>query len=219
MAEVASPPWHVRDQKLLRRMSVQLVARYPSLRVDVDAGSVRVVGMFPVRHEAHVLDEFHVIVDLPDDFPRSMPAVREVGGRIPLDGDHHANADGTLCVILPDEYWFARTECDLLQFLDGPLRNYFLGLLAFLDTGRWPFGEHAHGGDGVREFYAQLVGAADVKTIKRYLDVLRRREMKPHWPCPCGSDKRMGRCHWLQVTRLHREVRPRVARAALARLE
>lgn len=197
----------------------KVLAHFPTLRVETSAELLEFVGMFPVRSEGGVLDEFQVVLTLPPEFPRVMPSVRELGSRVPRGGEHdHVNPDGTLCVILPDEYWLGRDECDLVEFLEGPLTNYFIGFLHFIETGSWPFGEHAHGHDGVRDFYARLLGTEDMGSIHRYLDVLRRRDLRQHWPCPCGSEKRLGRCHWLKVVKLRQQVRPRLAADAILRL-
>lgn len=209
-------PWHLERPQLLNELEHQIPARFPGLRVDATAERVVVTGTFQVVDSGRTVDEFRILIELPDDFPTRLPQVRELGSRIPLHEDFHANVDGTLCVVLPDEYWFERDRCDLLDYLGGPLRSYFIGVLHFLDAGSWPFGEHRHGADGIREFYGAVFGSSTA--VEAYLRVLAGGRPKPGNPCPCGSGRPIKKCHWLKLFALHRKVRPETAREALAHL-
>ena len=61
---------------------------------------------FAVMFEGQVLDRYSVELQLPRNHPAGLPVVRETGGRIPRDIDRHIiTADGTACVLLPDERW------------------------------------------------------------------------------------------------------------------
>jgi len=54
--------------------------------------------------EGQVLDRYSVELQLARNHPAGLPVVRETGGRIPRHIDRHLlAADGTACVLLPDE--------------------------------------------------------------------------------------------------------------------
>lgn len=212
-------PWHERNPRILRDMEAEIPTKYPDLRVITERETVYVLGSFPVMDGAEVLDRFQINIELPADFPDSIPILREVGGRIPWHESRHVNrGTGEACPIVPEE-WFLRPESgSMLAFLDGPVRNFFLGQILVEAGQPWPFGERSHGVDGLFEAYGEMLGTSDRDAIVRYLDCLRRETLKGHWECPCGSAKRMRNCHWDELQTLRERIPPRVARTALARI-
>jgi hypothetical protein len=182
--------------------------------------TVYIRGGFPVINGTEVLDRFQIEVELLADFPESIPILREVGGRIPWHESRHVNrGTGEACPIVPEE-WLLRSEHgSVLAFLNGPVRNFFLGQILVEAGQPWPFGERAHGVDGLFEAYGEMVGTTDRDAIVRYLDCLSRETLKGHWERPCGSAKRLRNCHWNELQTIHAKFLPRVARAALARIK
>jgi hypothetical protein len=106
----------------------------------------------------------------------------------------------------------------LLQFLDGPVRDFFLGqsLVGLGDP--WPFGQWGHGTDGIRQYYAELVGTDDIRVISQYLDYLSKKKIKGHWPCPCRGGKRLRECHGALVQDLTTKIPRRIAAESLGKL-
>lgn len=212
--------WHLREPERLTDLKQRVVERFPTLRFVIDEnGRVVVTGTYALVEGKTPIEDFRVSIVLPDNFPRALPAVYELDGKIPPLSRFHRNAgDGTLCVVLPDEYWLSRDECDLVEFLEGPLHNYFLGLVHYKEFDEWPFGEHDHGGDGVFAFYSALFKTSDRDAVTGFLELLAHDELKPFPKCPCGSGIQVRDCHWTQATELHRIIRPSLAAAALERL-
>ena len=66
-----------------------------------------------------------------------------------------------------------------------------------------PFGELAHGVQGIREYLAELFGSKSSQNAHEfiYLASLQKRRANK-LPCPCGSGRRLGRCHHLRVNSL-----------------
>ena len=200
-------------------MQKEVPAKYPDLRVTLEGDVVHIRGSFPVMDEAEVLDRFQIEISVPPDFPDSTPVLREIGGRIPWHSDRHVNRDtGEACPIVPEEWLMWPERESMLAFLEGPVRNFFLGQVLVEAGCPWPFGERTHGVPGLFEAYGEIVGASDRETILRYLDCLTKEYMKGHWDCPCGSGKRLRNCHWDDLKTLHEKILPLVARSALERL-
>jgi len=90
---------------------------------------VFVSGSFPVSDTRGVLDRFLIEVEIPPRFPHSLPVVREVGHRIPWIADRHMYSNGIACLLVEEDWWVSHpNRCyNLIEFLDGPVRNYFLG--------------------------------------------------------------------------------------------
>lgn len=212
-------PWHERNTGLFCAMENELPAKYPDLRMMLEQDAVHIRGSFPVMDDAEVLDRFQIDIALPPDFPDSTPVLREVGGRIPWDADRHVNkGNGEACPIVPEEWLMWPEHESIVAFLDGPVRNFFLGQVLVEAGCPWPFGERTHGVPGLFEAYGEMVGTSDRKTILRYLDCLSREHMKGHLDCPCGSGKRLRSCHWDDLRVLRDKIPPLVARSALERL-
>lgn len=147
-----SLPWHRANPALFEKERAEVEAAYPSLHFHVVNDVVFVRGTFPTVGEGEVLDRYRIEIELPRDSLKSTPIVREVANRIPQTSDRHMNpADGTACVLLPDERWRVwPIGATLLDFLNGPVRNFFLGQ-SLVEAGEpWPFGQWSHGVDGKR---------------------------------------------------------------------
>jgi len=216
-----SQAWHRRRPELVKQTREDLRALYPTLHLFIEAdGTAVVAGTFPVRDPTgRVLDRYQVSITLPEDYPRSLPIVREVGGRIPWKPEFHVNANGTACVLLPDDRWRCFPEgAPFVQFLDGPLHDFFLGQSLVALGEKWPFGQWSHGANGVYEYYQWLLGTDDAATITRYLRVLAKLNFKDHLECPCGSGRKIRRCCRAKVLDLRQKIPPRVARKALETL-
>lgn len=213
-----SAVWHQRRPQLVREIRDALRARYPTLHLFIeDDGAATVTGTFPVLgRDGRVPDRYSVSITLPANYPKDLPVVREVGGRIPWKPDSHVNADGTACVMLPDDRWRCFPEgAPFVQFLDGPVHDFFLGQSLVALGEKWPFGQWSHGREGVYEYYQWLLGTEDPATIGRYLRVLAKLNFKDHLECPCGSGKKIRRCCRSKVWDLRNKIPPTVARKAL----
>lgn len=207
-----SKPWHRDDPTRFAKEKAEVEAEYPELHFRITGDMVFVYGTFPVRFEGQTLDRYSVEVALGRDHPKTLPIVREVGGRIPWIADRHVNTNGTACVLLPDERWTVwPDESTILDFLNGPLRNFFLGQ-SLVEQGKpWPFGQWDHGASGIREYYAELLGTDDVQVIRGYLECLAAKKIKGHWSCPCGSGKRLRECHLETLRDLQQKIARRDA--------
>ena len=208
-----SQPWHRANPALFEKEKTEVEAAYPNLHFYVANEVVVVRGTFPIVFTGEVLDRHLIEVELPRDHPKSLPIVRETGGRIPRTPDRHMNpVDGTACVLLLDERWRVWPNgSTLLQFLDGPVHNFFLGQSLVELGDRWPFGQWSHGAEGIREFYTDVLGTVDIRVITGYLDCLGKKKIKGHWSCPCRSGKRLRDCHSALVQDLAAKIPRQVA--------
>jgi hypothetical protein len=199
----------------------EVEAHFPNLRFAVEGDTVYVRGSFAVMFEEQVLDRYSVELQLPPDHPKSLPVVREVGGRIPHHNDRHVNpADGTACVLLPDERWrLWPPGRPLLNFFTGPLHSFFLAH-SLVEAGEpWPFGQWAHGAKGLFQYYRETLKTADLRVIVTYLEYITAKKVKGHWPCPCRSNRRLRDCHLSLVSDLRAKTSRHDALKSLAALK
>jgi hypothetical protein len=123
--------------------------------------------------------------------------VKEVGGRIPRVPERHINShDGSACLYLPEDLAVRCSEpFDILGFLNGPVRTFFLGQASFEVGVRFPLGEWDHGVAGLKQMLTDLLGFDNAETCIRVLELLSGKVVKGHWPCPCGSRRPLRACH------------------------
>ncbi len=159
-------------------------------------------GRLDIREDGEVIEAFAVDLVLADDSPRGLPSVWEVSGRIPrVVNPHHVNdADGSLCVVLPEAFWFQYPEgLTLAEYLEGPLRRHLSGQAVVLRGEPWPVGEWDHGAGGRIQFYRELFGVTEAAQLRGFFELIGAERVKGHWPCPCGSGKKLRQCHAEQV--------------------
>lgn len=133
--------------------------------------------------------------------------------------EFHVQSNGQACVLLPDERFRVFPEgTPFLEFLNRPVLSFFLGQSLRSLGEDWPFGEWGHGVEGIWELYRGLFGTDERKTIAAYLKILSKQSLKEHWDCPCGSGKRLRKCHRVDIMNLRQKIPPQTASQALERL-
>ena len=210
--------WYERLPLLLEDVKESLI-EHPNLHIAVDEGGRLLIrGTLSVESDGDVLDRFLIEILFPENYPKGVPVVREIGGRLPWDRARHVNPeDGSACLFIRDERWRAwPVGSSFRSFLDVPVRNYFLGQ-SFVEMGLpWPFGQWEHGEIGVEEFYKELLATDDLSVVQAYLECLSAKKLKDHWACPCGSGRRIMQCHWKRVTELRKQISRENAQSSLA---
>lgn len=199
-----------RDRFLRWRLE-ELLVRYPGLRlVAGPSGFVRLAGVLAFAAAAtareEIADEYDIEMDVPDSFPEYLPSVKETRGRIPAD--FHKLQGGALCLGAPTRLLLiARESGTLTRFVDRCVVPYLYGYSCFEKSGTMPFGELAHGAIGIRDDFASLFGVADPGAGAEFvrLTSMRRRQANKQ-SCPCGSLRRLGRCHNRRVNNLRNRL-------------
>lgn len=142
-----------------------------------------------------IVDQYAVGIKVPEGFPQELPCVEELAGRIP--NDFHTNPDGTLCLGSPVRLHLKLHSTPTLRgFIEGCLVPYLAGHSHYEQTGDMLFNELDHGAPGLINDYKQLLKVDSKKAVldlMKLMTVRKRRANKV--ACPCGSGKRVGRCH------------------------
>jgi hypothetical protein len=192
-------------------------ARHPLL-ARTAPGTVEGGLQINAEFEGEVINErFEVRITKANPASDRVPALYEVGGRTDAVAakwgladprDLHRNPDnGPACVcVKQEEATRFPLGSDLVFFIDGLARDYLYGLAFYDRHGRWPWGERAHGGVGLLEFYADNAGSltnADVEVVVPYFLKERNwiefdkqlRRPRGHGACLCGSGRPFRKCH------------------------
>ena len=204
-------------ERLRRSQIVELITRYEGLRLLPSVGPTQCIsGTLTFRAEGRrtpmIEDSFEVRIEVPDQFPASMALVWEIAGRIPLSYHHLDNQALCLGSRVRLHLEMAGSP-SVLRFVERCLIPYLYGYSHFSTTGVMPFDELHHGELGSLQDLAGLLGTKmdDALPFCLLASMLRRRANKR--PCPCGSGRRLGRCHNRRVNAL----RDRVGRVFLRR--
>lgn len=198
-------------QRFVRWRLDDLLIKYNGLRLaSVSHGSVKIAGALAfvagARHKEEIDDEFQIELSIPADFPERIPSVQETGGRIP--SGFHKLEDGSLCLGSPTRLRLILTEsASILRFVERCVIPYLYGYLFFKRHGIMPFGELRHGEEGLREDLASLFGIDGRDAVSAFvrLTAMRKRHANKQ-SCPCGSKRRLGRCHNVRVNTLRERL-------------
>lgn len=165
------------------------------------------------REAGDIADQFVLEIEIPPSFPREVPRVTEIGGRIPKEAKFHVNtADGTLCLGSPLRLRYLLAQVPTLTgFADKCLVPCLFAHSRRLGgSSEYAFGELAHGLLGMLDDYVALFA---VKDIHQAVETLRLLGMKKRiankFPCPCGCRKRLGCCSFNARLREFRAVAAR----------
>lgn len=141
-------------------------------------------------------DSYQLEIRIPKAFPKTPPSVYETEGKIPQDGKHHVNSDGTLCLASPLRLrWKLAKAPTLIGFAQECLTPYLYGLSHKFEYGTFPFGELAHGKAGVIADYLCLFSLKTERQVENTLKFISlKKRIANKKPCPCGCGKRLGIC-------------------------
>lgn len=138
---------------------------------------------------------FEIELIIPDIYPENLPCVRETGGKIDSDYDHR-NEDGTLCLGVPiEECRIFSEQPSLLGFVNNLLIPYLYGYCHYKKYDTHPFGEAEHGAVGIVQHYMDTLELTDERAALAVIAFLVEHGYRGHHPCPCGSGKKVRKCH------------------------
>ena len=190
----------------MARQSAEVISKYPGLRLNPTPEGIEFVGTleFSAEHNGHgrIDDEYELRVNIPSLFPRELPQTRDRGNRIPRD--FHTNEDGSLCLGAPARQKLALGKHGtILDYFDQLVIPYLYGHSYFEKHREMPFGELEHGVAGLLHEYTKLFGISTEKPVPGLirLTAMKKRVANKH-QCPCGSGRRLGKCHNRQVNAL-----------------
>jgi len=187
-------------QKLIEWQVDEVLATYPGLAIQADGdGAVVLAGQMcfsAATAQGQVIsDSYDVSIAVPLTFPRTAPRVRERSGRV--DRTFHTNPDGSLCLGSPVRLHIALARGSSLRvFIDRCVVPFLYGYSYREQHGYLPYGELRHGEPGLLDDLCDVLGLSTPETC---IELLRLAGLKKRLAnkqlCPCGSGRRLGRCH------------------------
>lgn len=198
----------------------RLAAALPTLTLDTSEAPATVTGTLWLDSGIG----FSIDLRIPDDYPEGIPRLVCREEEIPWTEDRHVMGSGVACLCVSSEYRLHWPRgSDLTDFFKCFVVPYFARQAYYQTHGQWPPGqERSHGAAGIVESFGDTLselGSPCVATIERFLIVLASPgHPKGSDPCPCGSGKKIRRCHRQLVWVLRNNVDPQLARYDLSLL-
>ena len=196
-------------RRVIRSQLIALRKVHVGLTEDIERmGEIIVAG--PLLFEAcphgypPITASFEIELHIPILYPNDLPKVLESSGRISRNYSHVYDSE-FLCLGTPaGELEQFHKQPVLLGFVDKLVIPYLYGYCYWERFGSHPFGEHAHYGAGIIQYYTeklQLKHETSAVDIVRYLY---DRGYNKNDLCPCGSGKIIRVCHKRELQHLHR---------------
>jgi hypothetical protein len=206
--------WHL-DAKSFGEFRKLLLAAYPSLKIQIEDGRVYARGLLTLWSVdgAKQIDRYQIELEFGPKYPRTPPIVREIGGRIPrIDDRHVTTKTGEACLFLGDEaFKYYSPAQSIVDFMRGPVENFFLSQTYFEKVGSWPTGQRPHGAHGILEFYREELGAVEPIVVANCLAYLACPNGSHRRPCYCGSGQQLRDCHFEKFEELRAKIPPATA--------
>lgn len=188
--------WFVRAPELLAELEAMLRRCFPTLHSFIEDGKCLVRGTLALSDRGKEFDRYRIEIVLPDDYPAHSPRVWELGGRIPRKADRHTFLDGALCLGTPLALRIALGgDFRLERVLDIPVRNFLIGNSLVEQGEPWPHDEFSHGAEGMLEHLNELLGTERPVMAATFLQAMVEGGVSKHSRCPCGSGKKILKCH------------------------
>lgn len=144
-----------------------------------------------------ITDSFEIIISIPTTFPYELPRVTEVEKRIPRDGKHHVNPEGTLCLGTPLRLLsLISAPPDIVSFAEKCLVPFLYAVSIKLKSGGdFIFKELDHGSPGIIADYIDLFKLKTTPQVIYALNLLGlKKNVANKKPCPCQCGFRLGKC-------------------------
>jgi len=189
--------------------------RFPSFSLIPTSNGARIEGPLACRVRCpdgreFTLDHF-VRIEVPGDFPQSIPTAEVEAGQLHEKWDHFLGADRVaLCLGSPFRLrMILRKDPTLIGFLDRVILPYFANHEAFTVGQSLPFGELNHGTSGLLSEYQDILKLEKPTDVLPMLELLgRKRRIANKHACPCRSGMRLGVCHARSLSELRRQILP-----------
>lgn len=211
--------WYKRNPEKFECFKKLIDENYPTLNVFIENGNVVVVGTLVLKDESgKETEKFRIKIKTLPDYPKSVPTVWELDGRIPMIPDAHMNKEQGACLFFRDErYKYFPLDSTIVDFIEGPVKSYFIGAGYYLIKKVWPNEIRTHFIGGLYDSYIELLkgqglsienGDLGKKIILKFLSYLNMRNIDERKKCFCGSGGPIKNCHLEFLKEMQKKIDP-----------
>lgn len=189
------------------------LASHPRIRiVAINNDQVELAGEYHLKAQlagSQLIDRtYQLRLVCPRDYPRKLPKVLDEERYLPRNQEYHTYSDGSFCLgselkiksLLRDDHSFT-------AFFENIVDRFLYAVTHRIEFGSFPYGELAHGEQGLIDDYGEMFGLSGKLPVLRALRALGKRKREANkLPCPCGCGRRLGRCDYRFVLNEFRNV-------------
>lgn len=131
-------------------------------------------------------------LEIPSSYPNDIPRlfIRDLP-----DGFSHVYLDNSCCIgSIGEVIRFLALKPKIDEFFNEFIDPFIFSVLWYRDYGTYPFGERAHGSDGLLDFYKNDLKMSYSQYLKM-VEIVSLNKYKGDLPCFCGSNKKLRDCH------------------------
>ena len=140
-------------------------------------------------------DWFDLEITIPINYPGDLPVVKDRGSKVDNNYEH-INFNKTFCLAVPlEEKNVFDQSPNLVGFIDNLVIPFLYSYCYWQKNNEMPYGEMAHGADGLVQYYLDLFDSNDPAVILPLIFKCLKHGYNAHIPCVCGSGKKTLRCH------------------------
>lgn len=186
-------------------MNIQLkvlLEKYPDLHIKShNTDEIYIEGKILVCREAEnfiLKKEYELTIIVPQHSDK-LPHVIESADQIDQDY-HHRYTNGMLCLDTDSSIRLRFFDgFNLLQWMIEYVEVYFFSYEYYQRYLTFPFGERAHGIEGILQTYQDILGTANYKQTYLIMEHIATKEYRGHQLCPCGGDLKTRKCHGTHI--------------------
>lgn len=205
--------WHKENPELLEAVKNSIKENLSTLHFVMENDVVLIRGAL---HLPELNDFYSIEIEILPDYPKSVPLVREIGGRIPRNGERHIWTSGDCCLFVEEENFRYYPEGTTIKdFIQKVVTGHFINQKHFELTGKWLNGDRSHGLKGKLEFYKEELGTKNLRIIFSFIQNLAKDTIRDYQICFCGSMKKLGNCHFRFLREYRKKITPEIARKTL----
>ena len=206
-------PWYKSNRKLFREERAALTAVAPLLGMVNTGPGFRLNSERSLKQESVVVHgtygilipdsaqqiEYGISILMPIKYPKQFPDMFCNDPKLPIGNiDRHIMDDGSVCLgVYADIMTRWSKKSGIVSFLENFVAP-FLVWQAYYDAHLKPppWGERSHFAKGIIEYYVELLGMNNCRSVVEFMRLLARKNRpKGHEVCPCGSGYRLRNCH------------------------
>lgn len=194
--------WYEEKEAFFLQETRFIKENYPELHYKIRDGIMTLSGIFHFTASykgEEISDCYKIRIAFPENYPDELPIIGEIGGRIP-NSYHHLD-DGALCLGTPADLYtrFAQAR-NIKNYLNNIVIHYLYRYSYIEKNNKEPYGDRAHGFDGIIEGYQELLKTDNARIVFLILHMEYDKRTKQdykfnNFKCLCGSGKKFKLCH------------------------
>lgn len=175
----------------------EVLKEYPKLRLN---GGFQIIGQLPFKAKycdhPLITDSFDIEMNISPDYPLVLPVIKERERR--TEGYPHVDKDLIFCLGAPLAIRKKFSDSPtLLGYLTQQVIPFLYSFRFWQEYGYYPFGDLPHGGEGILQYFREHFNVNSDLAVLELLSINIVKQSRSRNPCPCGSGKRLNKCHWL----------------------